>query len=193
MLNRLKIRTKIGASFALGLAIFTAIGLVVYRSAMQTVETSRWETHTYQVLAELENLLSTLKDAENGQRGYLPTGAEQYLESYELATQVLDEKITELRNLTADNPTQQQRLDNVNFLINQRIASLKQAIDIRRTRGFEAASQALLTDRGNNTLDNIRRVILEMKTEELGRYFPLVFEGEYCLFTAQLGNGCFFQ
>lgn len=167
MLNRLKIGTKIGASFALSLAIFTAIGLVVYRSATQTVETSRWETHTYQVLTELESLLSTLKDAENGQRGYLLTGSEQYLEPYESATVVVEQKINELRQLTTDNLTQQQRLDAVESLIKQRIARLEQLINIRRTRGVEAATQAVVLERGRNLMDAIRREISQMKNEEL--------------------------
>ncbi len=166
MLNKLRIGTKIGASFALSLAIFTTIGLVVYRNATQTVETSRWETHTYQVLAELENLLSTLKDAENGQRGYLITGNEQYLKPYETVTALVEQKITELRQLTRDNPTQQQRLDIVESLIKQRIARLKQVIDIRRTRGVESATQAVVLDLGKNLMDAIQREIAQMKNEE---------------------------
>lgn len=166
MLNRLKIGTKIGASFALSLAIFTAIGLVVYRSTTQTVETSRWEAHTYQVLAELENLLSTLKDAENGQRGYLLTGAEQYLEPYESASVEVQQKITAIRQLTVDNLTQQQRLDTVESLIRQRLARLEQVINIRRARGVEVATQAAVLEQGKNLTDAIRREISQMKNEE---------------------------
>ena len=167
MLNRLKIGTKIGASFALGLAIFTAIGLIVYRSATQSLETARWETHTYQVIIELENLLSTVKDAETGQRGYLLTGSQQYLQPYETAIRVLDQKITSLRNLTADNPNQQQRINTVEYLIDQRIEILKQLINLRRTRGIAAVSQAAILQQGNNLTDDIRREISQMKNEEL--------------------------
>ena len=133
MLNRFKLHTKIGASFGLGLAIFTTIGLIIYRGATQTIETTRWETHTYQVLSELDSLLSTIKDAENGQRGFVITGSPEYLQPYESASQVVDQKISQLRRLIADNPTQQQRFDNVESLIQQRINILQKVIDTRRT------------------------------------------------------------
>ncbi len=80
MLNRLKIGTKIGASFGLGLAFLTVIGLMSYQSTNELIENSRKEKHTYQVLGQLEDLTSQMKNVETGQRGYLITGEERYLE-----------------------------------------------------------------------------------------------------------------
>ena len=53
MLNRLKIGTKIGLGFALGLAIFSVVGWIAYQGTHQLVESAREETHTYQVLSEV--------------------------------------------------------------------------------------------------------------------------------------------
>ena len=44
-----------------------------------------WVAHTHQVRTELADLLSELKDAETGQRGYVITGDESYLEPYKSA------------------------------------------------------------------------------------------------------------
>ncbi len=93
MFNRLKIGTKIGVSFALSLATLTTIGLISYQSTNDLIETSRKETHTYQVLSQLEDLNLQLTNAETGQRGYIITGEQRYLEPYNAAIQLLNQKV----------------------------------------------------------------------------------------------------
>ncbi|MEH1932603.1 MAG: response regulator [Nostoc sp.] len=166
MLNRLKIGTKIGVSFALSLATLTTIGLISYQSTNDLIETSRQENHTYQVLSELEDLNLQVTNAETGQRGYIVTGKQSYLEPYKAATQILAQKVKELQRLTADNPKQQQRLDVLQPLITQKLAELQETIDLRQNQGFEASQKVVLTDRGKSLMDEIRKVIQTMKTEE---------------------------
>ena len=66
----------------------------------------QWVSHTNEVLARLETVLSTLKDAETGERGYLLTGEASYLEPYREAVDRLPGQIADLRQLTLDNPPQ---------------------------------------------------------------------------------------
>ncbi|MHC5937608.1 response regulator [Nostoc sp.] len=166
MLNRLKIGTKIGVSFALSLATLTTIGLISYQSTNDLIETSRQESHTYQVLSQLEDLNLQLTNAETGQRGYIITGEERYLEPYKAAIQVLNQKVNDLQRLTADNLNQQSRLDILQPLIDQKLAELKETIDLRQNQGFEASQKVVLTDRGKQLMGEIRKVIQTMKTEE---------------------------
>ena len=167
MLNDLKIGTKIGASFALGLAILTTIGLVSYQNITKLIETSRLQTHTYQVLGNLEDLISKVKDAETGQRGFLLTGERRYLEPYTAATQKIDQDVNELKRLTADNPTQQDHLNALQPLIANKLAELQETINLRQqTQGFEAALRVVRTDRGKNLMDDIRHLAENMETEE---------------------------
>ncbi|MEH2047275.1 response regulator [Nostoc sp.] len=166
MLNRLKIGTKIGVSFALSLATLTTIGLISYQSTNQLVETSRQESHTYQVLSQLEDLNLQLTNAETGQRGYVLTGEQRYLEPYNAAIQVLDQKFKDLQNLTTDNPKQQQQLDILQPLITQKLDELKETIDLRQNQGFEASQKVVLTDRGKQLMSEIRKVIQTMEHEE---------------------------
>ncbi|MBW4470460.1 MAG: response regulator [Stenomitos rutilans HA7619-LM2] len=168
MLNRLKIGTKIGASFALGLLFFAVLSAVAYRSTNQLVETSKREAHTYEVIGQVEELLSRLKDAETGQRGYLLTGNEKYLEPYNSALSVLDGRTRgRLRELINDNPAQMRRLDQVEPLVTGQLAELAQTVELRRQQGFAAAQKVVLTDRGSRLMNEIRQILTEMKTEEL--------------------------
>ncbi|MEA5506587.1 response regulator [Halotia wernerae UHCC 0503] len=166
MLKSSKIGTKIGASFAISLAILTTIGLISYQSTNELIETSRRESHTYEVLSELKDLNLELRNAETGQRGYIITGKQRYLEPYNFATKVLDQKLQELKTLTADNPIQQSRLDRLQPLINKRLAVMKEAIGLRQNQGLEAAQKAVLTDQGKQLMDEIQQIIESMKDEE---------------------------
>ena len=166
MLNKLKIGTKIGASFALGVVIFATISLVRYRDITQLIATARQETHTYKVIGELEELSSQIKNAETGQRGYIITGEKQYLEPYNAAIKVLEQEVKILRGLTADSPNQQRRLDTLEPLLNSKLAELRETITLRQNQGFAASLQVVLTDRGKQLMDDIHRVILQMENEE---------------------------
>jgi CHASE3 domain sensor protein len=132
---------KIGAGFALALAILVAIGTVTYRSTAKLTETAEWVSHTYRVLDELEGVLSGMKDAETGQRGYILTGDEKYLEPYSGAQVSVNQGIKSLRDLTKDNVNQQRRLDILEPLIDGtegKFAELQETIDLRKdkTKGF---------------------------------------------------------
>jgi len=166
MLNNLKIGTKIGASFTLGLAIFATIGIISHRNTTKLIATARLETHTYQVLGELEDLKIKLADAETGQRGYVITGDRSYLEPYNAAIKVLEPEVKDLRRLTADNPNQQRQIDALEPLLANKLAELQETIDLRTHQGFAAALPVILTDRGKHLMDDLRQLIVEMETDE---------------------------
>jgi methyl-accepting chemotaxis protein len=157
---------KIACGFALALAIAVVIGGVSYRNTSQLVESAEWVTHTYQVLENLETLVSSLKDAETGQRGYVITGEERYLEPYTAALGTVDQVLKNVRKLIADNARQLRRLDTIESLAANKLAELKETIELRRNKGFDAALQVIITDKGKKFMDEIRKLIDEMKSEE---------------------------
>ncbi|HEV2247145.1 MAG TPA: CHASE3 domain-containing protein [Terriglobia bacterium] len=160
------IGTKIGGGYALALAILAVIGFVSYRSTTRFIGSAEWVEHTHQVLQKLEALVSSLKDAETGQRGYLITGEERYLEPYRSANEAVDQMLKDLRKLAADNPSQQQRLDALEPLITSKFSELKETIDLRKNKGFQAVLQVVVTDRGKKAMDDIRKVVSDMENGE---------------------------
>ncbi|WP_373528295.1 response regulator [Nostoc sp.] len=166
MLKRLKIGTKIGVSFALSLATLTTIGLISYQNTNELIKTSQQEKHTYQVISQLEELNLQLTKAETGQRGYIITGEQRYLEPYNAAIKLVEPKVKELQRLTADNSNQQRRLDILQPLITKKLAELRQTIDLRQNQSFEASQKVVLTDWGKQLMTEIRQVIVAMEKEE---------------------------
>jgi methyl-accepting chemotaxis protein len=161
---------KIGTGFGLALAILVIIGAVAYQGMGKLTDTANLVDHSHQVMETLEAVLSSMKDGETGQRGFVITGEDRYLDPYRTAQQTVNQEIKTLRELTKDNPNQQRRLDHVEPLIDTKFTEMQEVIDLRKdkTKGFEAAQQLVLTDKGKATMDEIRKVMGEMKDEEIG-------------------------
>src|SRR6266853_1799622 len=134
---------KLGAGFALAGIALLVVAMAGYRNIHRLVENDRWVNHTHQTRVALADLLSALKDAETGQRGYVITGIDSFLEPYQAALTSVDKAFDEVRNLTADNAEQQRRLESARPLIDAKLAELKLTIDQRRTRGFEVAANTV--------------------------------------------------
>jgi methyl-accepting chemotaxis protein len=171
MTMRWTVGTKIGAGFGLALAILVVIGGVSYRSTAKLTETAELVAHSHQVLENLEVVVSDMKDAETGQRGYIITGEERYLEPFRAALGVTNQDLKALRTLTMDNNNQQRRLDVLEPLISGKegkFAELQETIDTRRdkAKGFAVALQIVLTDKGKKVMDDIRKTADEMRSEE---------------------------
>ena len=155
--------------FWVGLAvlILVAESALFYLIWTSFAASDRWSIHTHEVLEKVEALLSEMKDAETGQRGYLLTGKDQYLEPYDTAVQAIPGQFEGLRKLTSDNPQQQSRIEGLRPLIAAKLAVLKEAIELRRTGGAGPAIEVVSSDRGRQIMDRIRDVIQAMRANEL--------------------------
>src|SRR5258708_5469406 len=160
------IGSKIGSGFGLALAVLMVVGAVSYNSTTKLIDSAEWVRHTHEVLNGADNTLSSLKDAETGQRGYLITGEESYLEPYQGSRELVDQELKRLRELTSDNPVQQTRLNALEPLVRARFATLQQVIELRRARGSAAAAQEVLKGKGKSEMDTIRKAVREMQEEE---------------------------
>ena len=166
MVNNLRIGSKIGLSFAFGITIFALIGISAYRDAMRSIETDRQQKRAYEFLTKLEELLSTLKDAETGQRGYILTGEERYLQPYKAALGSIDEHLQEMQKLTEGHMIQQERLERLEPLIEERLSILEAALNLRRQSGLNAAIAFIREDRGRQTMTEVRALAETMRTTE---------------------------
>ncbi len=162
----MRIGARILAGYGLALVVVGAVGIIAYRGTNELVDSADWVTHTHQVKEGLAQVLSTLKDAETGQRGFVLTGAERYLEPYQAALQEIDRHFQRVRELTADSPAQQNRLVTLQSLSANKLAELAETVALRRDHGEHAAVQVVLTDKGKNIMDEIRKLVVAMDNEE---------------------------
>jgi methyl-accepting chemotaxis protein len=176
---------KIAGGFALALLLLIVIGAVSYRSFVKLATTAEWVTHTHQVLEHISGLVGQLKDAETGQRGYIITGDEAFLEPYQTGSASVANVLKELRQLTADNPNQQKRLDAAEPLIAAKLAELKQTIDLRRKGDLDDTVKIVKGGEGKRYMDEMRRILDEMDNEERGLLVQRAEEAEAATHSAQ--------
>jgi len=157
-------KVRLGFSFAL--ACLVVIAVVSYLSVVRLNENKAWVEHTHEVLSSLELLLAAVTDSETAERGYVITGDESYLEPYRAAAAVVDSETKHLRALTVDNRAQQQRLDSVVAFVTERLSNLRAVIDLRKDQGFPAAQAEILTGKGKQFHDRIRRLVAQIEDAE---------------------------
>jgi len=173
-MTKLNVGTKLGMGFGLALVILVIIGVVAYQSIQKLTVTAGLVTRTHEVLATLESVLSTIKDAETGQRGYLLVGEDRYLEPYVASQKAIDQELKDLREMTKDNPTQLRRTETLETLVRGKegkYAELDETIAVRKdpAQGLDAALKIVRTDKGKQVMDDIRKIIAEMKAEAEAR------------------------
>ncbi|KOP26740.1 ATPase [Hapalosiphon sp. MRB220] len=157
---------KVTGGFALASVILVLIGLVSYKSTSVLINSSNQLKKTQERINSLEELLSQIKDAETGQRGYILTGQKLYLQPYQTARANIDRNFEQLKNLTTDKSKFQNKLKP---LVVAKLSELKQTIELRQRQGLEAALQLIQSNRGQNLMDDIRKVIREIESEEKAR------------------------
>ncbi|MFT3768288.1 MAG: CHASE3 domain-containing protein [Minicystis sp.] len=116
--------------------------------------------------ATIQELLTTLVDAETGQRGYLLTGAPAYLEPYDRAIERWELLLVRARRLTADQPAQQRRLDDVERLARLKLREMNDTIRLREQSSFDAALSVVRAGQGKEVMDEIRAEVAAMQDEE---------------------------
>src|SRR5689334_13511119 len=157
-------KLKFGAGLTLLVLLINA--LLSYAATRTLIGNDEWVLHTYQVINELEVTLSTVKDAETGERGYIITGSDAYLEPYQAANPQIDQHIRNLKQLTADNLDRRADMPMLEHMIGQRLASLKDGIQLRKSGDMEGARQLIMSGIGKRMMDDLRQFISRMETDE---------------------------
>ena len=164
--SRLPLPPKTLIGFLLAVIAVVIIALLSYQSLQATTGSAAILSRSIESLGRLESLLSTLKDAETGQRGFLLTGEESYLAPYTDAKEALPDEIRAMRALLVGRPEQQRRLDALESIANLKMAELESTVAARRSGKPEAALATVRTDRGKIYMDRIRTAIDEMESAE---------------------------
>jgi PAS domain S-box-containing protein len=121
--------------------------------------------HSLRQEVAVEELFSTLKDMETGQRGYVITGDKAFLQPYVVARRELGQRIRELSRLVANEPVNRQKLSRIANLIGQKVAEMQRVMDIRDQEGLTPAAQTIGEGRGKRLMDSIRVEIADMQAQ----------------------------
>lgn len=159
-------RKIIAGGFGLAMLILSIVSTASYQNTTKLFQRQKRVEKTYQVLQEIRDVLTTLRDAERARRGYIITGKELYLVTYNTAIQDINPKFNQVRRETADNLNHQRSLDIIEPLIAQRVTLIKKSVELYKQNKYDTATQIKLTDEGIRLHDEIWKIIVKMEGEE---------------------------
>jgi len=157
---------KVGSGFGVTVVALVVIAVAGFRSATSLIATDEWVAHTHLVRHQLAELLVQLVDAETGERGFILTEKDEFLEPYRAAVAGIDRTFADLRKSTHDNALQTARIDEMRPVIEKHLTTLKQRTELRRTSSLEATAAAVASGGGKQIMDELRKRIAEMDGEE---------------------------
>ncbi len=155
---------------ALGFLVLLLSGAATYYYNHRVSELTFQERKLDAEADFFNSLLYSLVDTETGERGFIITGEERYLEPYHQALALLAEPNTKI--LLAESEENNSTNKELNHLILEKLADNEQKIELRRSQGFEAAQKMEATGFGKATMDKIRGIIekvIQEKKEEVAK------------------------
>lgn len=144
-MKNLSVRGQLLLGFGLVIAVFVISAIWISMLFDQNVKNNKWTMHTYEVLLESRDLLAALINIETGQRGYLLVGEESFLAPLRQGEQDFELYFSRIKELTGDNPVQQERLQRLHTIYDDWKDNVVEA----EVRIRQAVNQ------GNGTLDDI--------------------------------------
>jgi CheY-like chemotaxis protein/signal transduction histidine kinase/CHASE3 domain sensor protein len=149
---------KILTGFIICSLILITVAWLSFKNSEKLLDTNQWVIHTQEVLYTLEQTLAGSVSAETGERGYIITGNEAFLEPLKEAKLSMLELIDRAKELTKDNPPQQAYCRQLELEVGELINYLDKCIQIRKTEGFAKAQELVATGTGENILNKIRDI-----------------------------------
>ncbi len=147
------------------LLILLVVSAVSYQEWVAFQQSAPQVQHGRLVLQQIEQVLSSTKDAEAGQRGFVLTGDPQYRQVYDQAITALPSELSNLRASVADDAALRARVTTLDNLISEKLAELKRTVALRENEGFQAALHEVETNRGKQAMDEIREVGADLQNE----------------------------
>jgi CHASE3 domain sensor protein len=146
--------------------LFVIIGCLQWQANNDRHDAREWVAHTRDVQQGLENFLSTMTDAETGQRGFLLTAQDIYLDPYRKALVSAPQQFKALVVLTVDDPQQQQNLASLEGLMQAKLDESTATISLAQQGETAKALSMVNSNQGKRIMDEIRGGVLRCQQLE---------------------------
>jgi methyl-accepting chemotaxis protein len=157
---------KLAIGFGVALLFPVMLGVVSYLSTAKLVEAIEDRGRIVEIRDALADMTLAFVDCEAGQRGYLLTGDEQYLEPYTAGLATIARSAEALARATAADPARQAKVDRLKPVIAARLARLKELIDLRKEKGLEPSVELVKSGKGKLLSDEFRGIADPMRADE---------------------------
>ncbi len=152
--------------FGLAFAAVLVISIISYENTTQLVESTRLVAHTYRVLAEAEGIISTMKGIESASRGYALSADTSFLRTYREGTAAIWDQFRILRQLTMDNPKQQERLERLEKILQSKVDFSRTVVELIQQNNLRQGQELIRGGRGRVEMDSIKALLHRFEADE---------------------------
>ena len=153
-------------AFAVALAMLLANGIVADRNMRASAESGARVAHTLQVMEKIRQVGNLLLMGESSMRGYVITGKDLYLAPYQRGREEGRQRFDELKVLVSDNPEEIMQVGALRALADLKFDQIDRVLAAYRDAGRDAAIEAINTDEGQYSTDQLRAVYDQMLRTE---------------------------
>lgn len=161
----MSLRIKLSAALGVALVILL-VGVASLYALRQSSDAAAAVDHSELVRVQLERALTTIVNAEAGQRGYLLTQDTTYLKPYESARTDMTDEIARIRQLTADNPLQRPRVDSLEHVADAKLVTMNETVVLTQTGHRDSAYKIVMTGLGADLTNDARNLIQSMEATQ---------------------------
>ena len=154
-------RSIVGIAVGVSSVVLIVAGVIAHRSVRLLADTSDEILRSKELELSLERLLSSLRDAETGQRGYLVTGSESYLFPYDSALHEIDGRLHTVEIRMAAREVPLERTKALRGLVQFKLEELARTIELTRSGRRDEAVARVRSNQGKNAMDAIRALVGE--------------------------------
>jgi PAS domain S-box-containing protein len=154
-------RSIVGIAVGVSSVVLIVAGVIAHRSVRLLADTSDEILRSKELELSLERLLSSLRDAETGQRGYLVTGSESYLFPYDNALREIDGRLRTVEIRMAARKVPVERTKALHGLVQFKLEELARTIELTRSGRRDEAVARVRSNQGKNAMDAIRALVGE--------------------------------
>ena len=147
------------------LLILLAVSFLSYQDWTAFQRSAPQVQHSRALVQQIDRTLSSIREAESGQRGFLLTGNPEYLDAYNAAVNNLPSELSNLRTLVSAEAALRTRVETLSGLISEKLSELRETVALRQNEGFQAALAVVETNRGKHTMDDIRKIGTDLQNE----------------------------
>lgn len=163
----MSVRLKLALYLLVLFSVSIASSMLTFKLESYGDEKLEWVNHTHEVITNSEKLLSSLKDAETGQRGFLLTQQVSYLQPYYTGEAESQSILERLYQLTSDNKEQQKALDHLSGVMALKFDELSSTIELAQNNQQTQALAIVKEDKGKAYMDDLRKDLTQFINIEL--------------------------
>jgi len=163
-INKLADRVRWGYFVALLLLLISY--LLGFYTVDRAMSEAKWISNAHKVIHNADRILSRMRAAESGLRGYIITADTVFLNFYNTAPPLIDSILRETYMQVDEDPAQKRRLDTLREVINEKFALSDGGIATFNGNGYKMTDSMRAARKGKTIMDNIRRLVYDITDEE---------------------------